>query len=388
MNMDKSGINQSDWEKILDALGEDSPDLKQLNDKEETLFKELEFIKFTAKDFIEDPVDSEAELMLLMDRLNFSGTPEVIKTINIWPRIIAAAIAIIIIGAGLFYYHQQTSPEDQHSVAGYAGDIAPGKQGATLTLANGKKIRLTETQNGELAREAGVVITKSAGGQLIYEIKDRSGELNKYNTLTTAKGETYQVRLPDGSLVWMNAASSLTYAAGLLEDGTRKIKLDGEAYFQVAKDKRHPFIVESRGQRIEVLGTHFNVNAYGDELLIKTTLLEGRVKVSDKHIEKILLPGFEAINTGNNITVDKADTELAVAWKNNNFVFANERIETVMKMVERWYDVEIVYEGTMPEDRFRGGVSRFDNISKVLNILESTGLVHFKVKNRSVYVSR
>lgn len=386
--MDKSGINQSDWEKVLDSLGQDSPDLKLLNDQEQVLLKELHFIKFTAKDFIEEPVDSEAELAVLMSRLNFDRSAGHTKTMRIWPRVVAAVVAIVILGAGLFYYHTKTSAENQQLVAASSGDIAPGKTGATLTLANGKKISLTEAQNGELAKEAGVVITKSAGGQLIYEIKDSSGDFNKYNTLTTAKGETYNVRLPDGSLVWMNAASSLTYSASLLESGTRKIKLDGEAYFQVVKDKLHPFIVESKGQRIEVLGTHFNVNAYGDEPVMKTTLLEGSVKVSDKHIEKILLPGFEAVNNGNDIKVDKADTELAIAWKNNNFVFANERIETVMKMVERWYDVKIVYEGPMPEDRFRGAVSRFDNISKVLNILESTGLVHFKIKNRSVYVSR
>lgn len=386
--MDKSNVNKSDWEKVVDTLGQDSPDLTNLNAQQQGLLKELQFIKSSAREFINEPIDSEAELMVVMDRLNFDRNPGRAKPISIWPRVIAAAVAIVILGAGFFYYHIKTSGEDQQSVAEYAGDITPGKQGATLTLANGKKIRLTEAQNGELAKEAGVVITKSASGQLIYEIKDHSGEPNKYNTLTTAKGETYQIRLPDGSLVWMNAASSLTYSAGLLESGARKIKLNGEAYFQVAKDKGHPFIVESRGQRIEVLGTHFNVNAYHDEPVMKTTLLEGSVKVSDKNIEKILLPGYEAVNTGNDITVDKVDTELAVAWKNNNFVFANERIETVMKMVERWYDVEVVYEGAMPEDRFRGGVSRFDNISKVLNILESTGLVHFKVKNRKVYVSR
>ncbi|RZM04132.1 MAG: hypothetical protein EOO88_56140, partial [Pedobacter sp.] len=217
---------------------------------------------------------------------------------RLWPRIgIAAAAAIIIVvGAGVFYFNQKPTalPQDQL----VANDIAPGTQGATLTLANGKKIKLTNAANGELAEEAGVIITKSANGQLIYSVSNLSpsgrvgearegsksnqpslsegtslpeGERNVMNTLSTDNGETYQLRLPDGSLVALNATSSLEYPANFNGKKERRVKLTGEGYFEVAKDKAHPFIVKTAEQEVEVLGTHFNVNAYADEKAIATT---------------------------------------------------------------------------------------------------------------------
>lgn len=307
-------------------------------------------------------------------------------TVKLWSSIVAAAaVVLIVLGVYFFHYDNGTTIKNNQFIV---HDIAPGKSGATLTLASGKKIRLSDAAIGRLAEESGISISKTPEGQIVYEPGQNTAATDGKNTLTTAKGETYILILPDKSRVWMNAASSLTYSTTLLEDGVRKVKLEGEAYFEVAKDKEHPFVVESKGQQVEVLGTHFNVNAYGDESVIKTTLLEGRVRIFNQQMGKILVPGFEAVNTGEGITLNKVDTELAVAWKNNNFVFANARIETVMKMVERWYNVKIVYQGAMPEDQFIGVVSRFDNISKVLSILESTGLVHFKIKDRTIYVSK
>ncbi|WEK20407.1 MAG: DUF4974 domain-containing protein [Candidatus Pedobacter colombiensis] len=307
-----------------------------------------------------------------------------------WPLIIAAASVVGVLSIGLYFYTSQWRSNVQITEIADQAGIRPGKQGATLILANGKKITLADAQNGELAKEAGVVISKTADGQVVYEIlKQVQDDANKMNTLTTAKGETYQLRLPDGSLVWLNAASSLTYPASLNEGGLRKVTLEGEAYFEIAKDKAHPFVVESRKQRVTVLGTHFNVNAYADEPVIKTTLLEGSVRVSEGTATQLLVPGCEAVNAADGkIVLNRVDTELAVAWKDNNFVFANERIETVMKMLERWYDVQVVYQGEMPQEKFRGAVSRFDNIAKVLNILQSTGSVRFKIEGKKIYVSK
>ncbi|MNL26796.1 fec operon regulator FecR [compost metagenome] len=194
--------------------------------------------------------------------------------------------------------------------------------------------------------------------------------------------------LSDGSKVWLNAASSLSFSTTLNEQGKRRVKLEGEGYFEVAKDKMHPFVVESEGQEVEVLGTHFNISAYKGEALMKTTLIEGSVKVLAQGQQKILVPGSEAVRSGNDILVRNVDAALAIAWKNDKFVFENERIQTVMKMVERWYNVQVVYEGEMPEDVFGGSVSRFDNVSQVLKILESTGRIHFKVEGRKIYVSK
>ena len=243
-----------------------------------------------------------------------AGITRPTKSISLWPRIaVAAAIVTIIFGVWLYYTPRHPDASQDPGNAQYATDIAPGKQGATLTLANGKKIKLSDALNGELAKEAGVIVSKTANGQLIYSVANlspsgRDGEAREgsmINTLSTAKGETYQLRLPDGSMVWLNSASSLTYSSNLVKDGKRIVKLTGEAYFEIAKlhfesstlsarraslprgekNGRVPFIVQTDKQAIEVLGTHFNVTAYGDEGEVKTTVLEGSVSV--RHAEFI-----------------------------------------------------------------------------------------------------
>lgn len=310
------------------------------------------------------------------------------KSTQVWPRIaigIAAAIALIVLGVYFFSYTKNTGNDDYSATA---QDVAPGKVGATLTLANGKKIRLSDAENGQIAKEAGIGVFKTADGHLIYKIEDGAGDPNKMNTLTTEKGETYRLILSDKSMVWMNAASSLTYSTGLNEHGLRKVKLDGEAYFQIAEDKEHPFIVETRQQEVEVLGTHFNINAYANEEEVTTTLLQGSVKISGRSGSKILTPGSQSSVNQHSISVEEVDTERAIAWKNNKFLFENDNIQYIMRMIERWYNVEVVYVGEMPTEKFGGGVSRFDNVSQVLRILESTGGVHFKIHGRKILVSK
>jgi transmembrane sensor len=301
---------------------------------------------------------------------------------------IAAAVVIVVFGI-YFFNNNNTS----NNIPLIAQDIAPGKTGATLTLANGKKIRLNEVANGELAKEAGVVITKSANGDLIYEIKDKAGESNKVNTLSTANGELYNLRLPDGSHVWLNSASSLTYTANLIKNGRRKVKLDGEAYFEVAKDKAHPFIVESKGQEVEVLGTHFNINSYADEGNTKTTLLEGKVNISSFkegtiHQSQVLRPNQQAVNTGSTIKVAEVDAADVIGWKNGKFVFDNEGIETVMRKISRWYNVEIIYQEDISGIKVTGGIPRSKNVSKILEMLENTDGVHFKIEDKKIIVKK
>lgn len=310
------------------------------------------------------------------------------KSKKLWPRIaVAAAIFAIVFGIALYYSNQyQGISEGSH----YANDIAPGKQGATLTLASGKKIRLSDAANGVLAKEAGVSISKSSGGQLLYEIapqepnNERGGRMN---TLSTAKGETYQVRLPDGSLVYLNAASSLTFSANLNVNGKRKVKLDGEGYFEIVKDKAHPFIVESRGQQVEVLGTHFNINSYQDELTEKTTLLEGSVKVISAGLNHTLKPGQQAIQAAGKVSIEEINARDAVDWKNGEFICRNEPLGSIMKKIARWYDVEVVYMNPDLKNRtFSGSLSRYDHVRDVLRALGFVGTLKFKLENRTIQV--
>jgi transmembrane sensor len=298
------------------------------------------------------------------------------------------------IAFGIWFFSASNLPGNQGALRNYANDIGPGKQGATLTLANGKTIRLTDALNGQVAQEAGIVISKAADGQLIYELKDK-GQVtqNKINTLSTAKGETYQLHLPDGSRVWLNAASSLTYTAGLLKDGKRKVMLSGEAYFEIAKDKQHPFIVETDKQEAEVLGTHFNIKSYKDDQTVKTTLLEGSLHVTllnaGKVGGKLLKPGEASVfEQGSNIMVLQADMKETMAWKNGFFRFTAQPIDKVMQQIGRWYDIEVVYAGKMPEEEFNGVIARNKNISEVLNMLSYANAVKFKVEGRRVTVMK
>jgi transmembrane sensor len=334
----------------------------------------------------EGNLDYEFRRQSILSKIQQHRNP-VRKTIKLWPRIaIAATMATAIFSAALFFFkHQQK--EITQNVA-IINDIVPGHHGATLTLTNGKKIRLNEVANGELAKEAGVVITKSANGDLIYEIKDKAGESNKVNTLSTAKGEMYNLRLPDGSHAWLNAASSLTYAANLIKNGHRKVKLDGEAYFEVAKDKAHPFVVETKGQEVEVLGTHFNVNAYGDELVTKTTLLEGSVKLTAGRNKQILKPEEQAINNGKTIKVAPVNTESVIDWKEGDFYFEQVDFRSVMREIGRWYDVEVIYDPSVPENIISNGlISRNNKLSTVLKAIEKSGQIHFKIDGKKVYVT-
>ncbi|EDM35124.1 putative anti-sigma factor [Pedobacter sp. BAL39] len=322
----------------------------------------------------------------LKERIEVSKKPlRVSRSLKIRRLLAIASILILICSFVTLIYQRQVS---QHRDLNLANHIQPGKNSATLTLADGKKILLTDHGNGKLANESGVSISKSADGQIIYEISDlekQEGEPLRYNTLSTAFGQQYQIRLPDGTRVWLNNGSSLKYPVSFSKTAQRKVELDGEAYFEVSKDPSQPFVVKTSTQEVLVLGTHFNLNAYANEPLTKTTLLEGRVKVNGNGAEATLSPGQQALNNGV-LQVRNVDTELAIAWKNNQFMFESENIQNIMRMVERWYNVRVDYEGDIPRDEFSGAVSRFDNLSEVLKILELTGKVHFKVEGRRIMV--
>lgn len=295
------------------------------------------------------------------------------KLVRLWPRIaVAVALATIIFGALRFYYPR--IPQKHPNQLVYKNDVAPGISGATLTLSNGKKIRLSDAQNGEVAKDAGVVITKSENGEVVYEVKGNSGELGKLNTLSTAMGETYKLRLPDGSYVWLNSASSLTYSSRLVESGKRIVKLQGEGYFEIAKDKSHPFVVTTDKQNVEVLGTHFNINSYPNEAIVATTLIEGSVSVISGNIKQMIKPGEQAVNNGNSIKVIDMSPESVIDWKNGDFNLDELDFRVAMRKIARWYNVDVVYEASVPENIKSGGwISRNRSLSAVLRHIESSG---------------
>ena len=305
----------------------------------------------------------------------------------------AAAAIFILVSIGTYFFYNKKDTQFKSVRSKPAQDIGPGRDKAILTLSDGSKIILNDAKNGELARQAGISVIKTDDGQLIYTISDAgsTGD-NKvaYNTIETPRGGQYQVNLPDGSKVWLNAASSLVYPTQF-KGNERNVKVSGEAYFEVTPNKDMPFRVKSRNQIIEVLGTHFNVNAYTDESVVRTTLLEGLVSIkpdSSTGLEnKVLKPGQESLLGKNGIKIQEADIEGVTAWKNGDFVFKEESLVSVMRKVSKWYDVDVSYEKGINENLiFSGLVSRSRNISAILSNMELTGKVHFKIEGRRIIV--
>lgn len=310
------------------------------------------------------------------------------RSVPLWARFgIAAAVSAMLISAGIWFYQSAQKDRITDQLA-YANDVAPGKSGATLTLADGKKIRLTDAANGQLAQEAGVTITKTADGKLIYHLEDKGKENDQINTLSTVNGETYQLRLPDGSSVWLNAASSLSYPLSFANRQERRVVLHGEGYFEIAKDSKHPFVVQTDKQEVEVLGTHFNINAYPDEAVVATTLLEGSVRLVTGIKNQMLKPGEQAINDQGAIRIRKVDPNAVTDWKNDEFFLDKMDFRAAMRKIARWYNIEVIYNGSVPDNLEAGGwIPRNSSLSDVLRSIESTGQVHFKIDGRKLYVS-
>lgn len=303
-----------------------------------------------------------------------------------WRMAAAAALAGILAG-GYFWSRQGNKPKEPLAVSIPAkqNDVAAGKNTATLTLANGKKIILSGAQAGKLTSQAGAEVTKTADGSLAYHPVSNPATV-EYNTLTTARGEQYQITLSDGTKVWLNAATSLTFPASFAQLAERTVEVQGEAYFEVASDPAHPFRVKTGKQQVQVLGTSFNVNNYADEPLARTTLLEGAVKINNA---QVLKPGQQAISAPNGaLKIVNVDTNGAIAWKNGYFEFKDENIYDVMRKIARWYNVEIIYEGDIPTDEMEGTISRYENVSKVLGTIEKAGILKFRITGKKIYVSK
>ena len=307
----------------------------------------------------------------------------------------AAAIFLICssIGIGVYFYKAELKNTDvnKFTIANKPVNTKVNSNKATLTLSDGRQIVLDQTSEGELAEDNQVVISKSEEGQIVYNLSGLSGSAKSgelaYNTITTPNGGNYQVLLPDGTKVWLNALSSLRFPTAFLGKD-RSVELTGEGYFEVAKNKTKPFFVTTGKVRIEVIGTHFNVAAYDDDHTIKTSLLEGIVKVNNNSSSAILKPGQQAVSqhSSSTIKINEANMDDVMAWKNGYFVFRDEPIEVIMKKVSRWYDIEVNYEGDMNGIAFGGKYLKNNTLNELLKSLELTGTVKFKIDGRRVTV--
>jgi len=292
-----------------------------------------------------------------------------------------AAALIVLLGAGVFFFlnndRKNSKVTAQQTVAVAQEYIAPGGQKATLTLADGSVILLDSIKKGPLSLQGGVTVEKMDDGQLVYRPADVKSEEVFYNTMTTPKGGQYQIKLPDGTAVWLNAASSITYPI-TFTGNSRTVSITGEAYFEVVKDKSKPFIVKTIKDQIIVTGTSFNVNSYADEPVSKTTLIQGEVSINDR----ILQPG-EAYMNGK---VIKTDVDQDVAWKNGVFNFEDKRLEEVMRQLSRWYNIDVVYERGVPDMEFYGKMGRDLSLGQVLKALENSEVRFVFEGNRKLLV--
>lgn len=307
-----------------------------------------------------------------------------------WTRFAVAASILILISVGSFYWISDFSKKEiiKKEIASkyIKNDIAPGTNKAILTLGDGSSLILDDAHKGIIAQQANTKIVKLGNGRLAYDVVRVNPDKILYNTISTPRGGKYQLVLPDGSNVILNAASSIRFPVAFTGN-ERKVEVMGEAYFEVTKDKNRPFKVAVKDMNIEVLGTHFNIKAYDNEKLIKTTLLEGAVKVSKGEIVATLSPGEQAqLNSQGKIKIDKnANINEEVAWIKGWFVFNATDIEEIMRQISRWYDVDIVYEGRISKETFSGMVNRNSNVSQVLKIMEQAG-VKFKIEGREIIV--
>jgi transmembrane sensor len=334
-------------------------------------------------------VDDQAAIRSALQRHIDNNEPvELPRRRAVWPRIAAAAsVAILLSASGYFILHKK-QPAQQFA-QNHQPDIKPGGNKAILTLSNGKQISLTDAKNGKLAVQANTVIKKTADGKVEYANEQTTTASNKpaepeYNTMTTPRGGRYEGTLADGTQFVLDAASSIRFPVKFTGK-ERLITVTGQVWIKVKYDAAHPFRVKVKGQLLEDLGTEFNINTYDDEPAMRTTLVEGSIRVSSGKQAVTLIPGQQAVNDNQAIKVQKADIANVIAWKNGQTLFNGQDIHEIMRNVSRWYDVDIRYEGEIPNRQFAGSISRNANLSDLLNILEFDN-VHFRVDGKTIIV--
>ena len=321
------------------------------------------------------------------------GSDTVVRPMHhLWRRAAVAAAVLFVVAAGIYllYPKQHRKPEQPEAKVPPKQDAEPGKYKAMLTLADGSKVVLDSAATGKLAQQGGTQVLNK-DGQLVYEQATGPSKEVLYNILSTARGQMYPVSLGDGSKVWLNSASSIRYPVSFTGN-ERRVTVTGEAYFEVAKNPAKPFIVTVEGMEVRVLGTHFNINAYRDDaqIQIKTTLVEGSVKITSASGKPtILQPGEQAAvsSAGAVAVVKDVNLEKEIAWKNALFIFDGDDVKTVMNQLARWYNIEVVYTGKIPDIKCYGIISMRRPVSNVLEVLQLSD-IHLKIENAKIIVSQ
>ncbi|MCJ0742589.1 FecR family protein [Pedobacter montanisoli] len=390
-------LSNNEREELLDLL------VKDENKEEAKILIQMAWAEYKPK----NPVFNETESTALFNKILTDASADhepvsinrEVKPLITWKRFLGyAAILLLIFSVSIKIFKNQTrqiftaSNEKEHSAKNKT-EITSGKNKATLTLSDGTKIDLDDVSAGKIASKAGISIIKIADGQLVYTVTGRQDNtkdrnyIPEINTISTPRGTQYQINLPDGSKVWLNAESSLKFPVAFVGK-ERVVELTGEAYFEINSQQRDghrmPFKVRSyidgRSQEVEVLGTHFNIKSYANDAATKTTLIEGSVQITNLNLNKtnILLPGQQAIATQKNTQIAKANIEEVMAWKMGNFMFNNLALTDIMKQLERWYDMEVSYNH-MPNSSYHGLISRKVTLAQVLEMLEMAGDLKFKI---------
>lgn len=305
---------------------------------------------------------------------------------SMWGWIAAAAIVLLV--SGIFIFQAKQPQNNIAANKSVIKPIKPGRNTAILTLANGSNITLDDAKNGVLAKSGKTSVKKLANGLIAYSNDGSAQPAGEpaINVVTVPRGGKYSIQLPDGTMVWLNSSSSLSYPVAFT-GANRSVTLTGEAYFEVTKNKHLPFIVHANGADVKVLGTHFNVTAYEDEKDIKATLLEGSVSLSNNKSSALLGPGQQGIaGPDQQITTKTVNVNQVIAWKTGYFIFRDDDIQSIMRKISRWYDVEVEYQGNVTRKTFGGIYSMNKDINELLKGLELTGLIHFKIEERRIIV--
>jgi transmembrane sensor len=388
-------ISRDEFEQLFDYLRSENDDehFHYSMDQELRKMKACSTMSKQEKDNIFENILSNENVYQNTD----SGRSGILN-IRAWYQIGVAASLLAILSIGLYLYSNRNVDTQlalsDSEILKEKVIIKPGGDKAVLTLSDGSKIILEDAKKGLLANQAGVSIQKTADGELLYSFSKNDIIITEnipseviYNKIETPFGGKYQINLPDGSKVWLNSASTLRFPAFFSGD-TREVELNGEAFFDIAKNPKKPFKVITKDQVVEVLGTQFNINSYSDEESFKTTLIEGSVKIIYKDRVVLLSPGQQFQPNLKSSKVVEADTEEVTAWKDGYFLFKDEDIQSIMRKVSRWYNVEVTYSGDIPDVGFGGNISRSKDIDEVLNVLQLTNAVHFKVEGRRITVMR
>jgi ferric-dicitrate binding protein FerR (iron transport regulator) len=328
----------------------------------------------------------------IFNRIVKSASARDIPVRTIYLRMASAAAVVAAIVFFVYYYRAGNKAGDQR-LAGieaknrdFKNDVQPGKNKALLTLSDGRQISLDDSSAGVLASEGAAKIVKSKDGSIAYNGNGKSGEA-LLNTMVTPRGGEYQLTLPDGTRVWLNAASSITFPTAF-KGRERRVSISGEVYFEVAKNPSQPFIVSTGTTAVTVLGTSFNINSYADENAIRTTLIEGSVKVTSiaGGQERTITPGQQSgIDPAGGIRVGNVNTDEIIAWKNGLFQFNKTDIHTLMRQVSRWYNVDVRFEGAPAKDLFSGTIPKNTTLSELLTVLK-TAKVRFKIEGTQLTV--